>query len=131
MVARPRRSRGLDDRDQHGGGIDLLLAEREPVPAGGAGDGLGPELRPGPGDQDLHRLGRVLRQLLRPQALDQQRRTAPGAQLVREQREQPSDARAGDPQATKGDIGQQRQFDGHQRILGSAGADGHRHPGSR
>ncbi|KUO17233.1 hypothetical protein AQJ91_32215 [Streptomyces dysideae] len=63
--ARLLRTRGGVQR--HRPGVDLVLAEGEPVAAGRTGDDLGAEQRPGPRDQDLQRLRRVLRLRVGPQ----------------------------------------------------------------
>jgi hypothetical protein len=104
---------------QDGGGVDLVLAEGEPVAGGGAGDDLGTEPGPGPGDQHLQRLGRMLGRRVRPDPLDQPAAAAARAQVAGEQPEQAPQPGAGDLLAAVRHPRQQGQRDGHPPSLAS------------
>ena len=119
--ARPRgRRRGHAARcaaalQQDGRGVDLVLGQRQPVAGRRAGDDVGAQLGPGPGDEDLQRLGRVLRLLVRPQPVDQPGGAAAGAQVAGEQREQAPQPGTGDLLAAVGHPRQQDQLSRHHR----------------
>jgi hypothetical protein len=105
---------------QHGRGVDLLVGQREAVAGGRAGDDVGAQLRPGPGDDHLEGLGRVLGQLLRPEPLDQPGGAAAPAEVAGEQREQATRPGTGDLLTAVRHPGQQGQLDGHPtRVAGS------------
>ena len=117
VVAGPGAAGAGRGAEQDGGGVDLLLDQGEAVAGGGAGDDVGAQLRPGPGDQNLERLGRVLGLLLRPQALDQPGGAGAGTQVAGEQREQATQPAAGDLLAAPGHPRQQGQLGGHPTSL--------------
>jgi hypothetical protein len=104
---------------QQRGTVHLRLVQRQPIARRCTHDQLGTHLRPEPRHQDLRRLARPLRQLLRPQPLHQPTRAAPRAQILREQRQQPAQSRRGDLPSTTGDLGQQGQLGRHPRRLAS------------
>ena len=117
VVAGPGVPRARGRAEQHGGAVDLVLGEGEPVAGRRAGDDVGAQLRAGAGDEDLQRLGRVLRLLVRPEPLHQPGGAAARAQVAGQQREQPAQPRAGDLLAAVGHPRQQDQVGGHQARL--------------
>ena len=96
-----------------GGAVDLVLGEGEPVSGRRADDDVGAQLRPRPGHEDLQRLARPLRQLVRPQPRHQPLGAAARAQVAREQREQAAEPGRGDLLPAIGDTRQQGQVGGH------------------
>jgi hypothetical protein len=113
VVAGPGPLGGGGRAEQDRRGVDLVLGQGEAVAGGGAGDEVGPELGPGPGDDHLERLGRVLGPLVRPQPLDQPGGAAAPAQIAGEQGEQATRPGAGDLLAAIGHPRQQGELDGH------------------
>ena len=93
-------------------------------PVGVLDDDVGAQLRPRPGHEDLHRLSRPLRQLVRPQPVHQPLGAAARAQVAREQREQAAEPGRGDLLSAIGDTRQQGQVGGHPCRLAKAPAAG-------
>lgn len=118
----PVRARG--GVQQQGGAVDLILGEREPVSGRRAREDVEAQLRPGPGDEDLQRLSRPLRQLARPQPCDQPLGAAARAQVARQQREEGAEPGRGDLLSAVGDTRQQGQVGGHPCRLAEAPAAG-------
>lgn len=105
---------------QQGGAVDLVLGECEPVSGRRAYEDVGVQLRPRPGHEDLHRLSRPLRQLVRPQPCHQPFGAAACAQVAREQREETAEPGRGDLLSAIGDTRQQGQVGGHPYRLAMA-----------
>jgi hypothetical protein len=122
VVAGPGPRGGLGGAEQDRGAVDLLLGRREPVAGRGAGDDVGAELGPDPGDEDLERLGRILGLFVRPESVHQPRGTAPGAQVVGEEGEQTAHPGPDDLPVPVGNPRQQGQLDGRPSRLASPSA---------
>ncbi len=118
MVPGPGPARARGGVQQQGGGVDLVLGEGEPVSSGRTGDDVGAQLRPRPGDEDLHRLPRPLGQLVRPQPFHEPLAAAARAQVACQQREKAADPGRGDLLSAIGDTRQQGQVGGHPCRLG-------------
>ncbi len=113
VIARPGPVRARGGVQQQGGAVDLVSGEVEPVSGRRADDEVGAELRPRPRHEDLQRLPRPLRQLVRPQPFHQPLGAAPGPQVPREQREQPAQPGRGDLLSSAGDTREQGEVNGH------------------
>lgn len=105
---------------QQGGAVDLVLGKCEPVSGRRAYEDVGVQLRPRPGHEDLHRLSRPLRQLVRPQPCHQPLGAATRAQVGREQGEETAEPGRGDLLSAIGDTRQQGQVGGHPYRLAMA-----------
>jgi hypothetical protein len=99
--------------EQDSGGVDLILAQRQAVPDGGTGDDVGAQLCSGAEDENLQRLGRVLRLLVRPEPIHEPGGAAPGTQVTSQERKQVTQPGGGDLPAAVGHLPQQGQLGSH------------------
>jgi hypothetical protein len=106
----PVHARGGVQRQS--GAVDLILGKGEPVSGRRAYEDAVAQLRPRPGDEDLHRLSRPLRQLVRPQSCHEPLGAAARTQVAREQREEGAEPGRGDLLSAIGDSPQQGQIGG-------------------
>lgn len=113
VICGPGQLRTRGSVQQQGGAVDLVLSEREPIATRRARQDIGAQLRPRPGDEDVHRLAWSLRQSLRPQPFHEPLTATARAQVTCEQREEAAKPWCGDFPPAIGHSWQKDQVSGH------------------